>query len=144
MGWLVFMGWVTSGRIIPTILGKGRRFPGIGPPPLCFLFWLHRVFSCGTWDLHCGMWDLLLRQAGSSLRHAGFSLVVACGFSLSCSVQVPEQVGSVVVACRLSFPTARGILVPRPGIEPTCPTFQDGFFTTGLPGKSLHCPIFDL
>ena len=22
-----------SGRIIPTIWGKGRRFPGFGPPP---------------------------------------------------------------------------------------------------------------
>ena len=25
-----------SGRIIPTILGKGRGFPGLGPPPT---FW---------------------------------------------------------------------------------------------------------
>ena len=36
MGWLVFMSWVMSGRIIPTILEKGPRFPGIGPPPT---FW---------------------------------------------------------------------------------------------------------
>ena len=30
MAWLVFMDWVI-GRIIPVILGKGWRFPGIGP-----------------------------------------------------------------------------------------------------------------
>ena len=38
-------------------------------------------------------------HVGSSLQHAGFSLVVACGFSLSsCGVQAPGCVGSVVVA----------------------------------------------
>ena len=36
------------------------------------------------------MWDL-------SLRRVGFSLVVACGFSLSsCGAQAPGHVGSVV------------------------------------------------
>ena len=33
-----------SGRIIPTIGGKGQRFPGIGPPPT---FWPFMV-SLGT------------------------------------------------------------------------------------------------
>ena len=33
-----------SGRIIPTISGKGRGFPGIGPPPT---FWPFQV-SLGT------------------------------------------------------------------------------------------------
>ena len=32
---------------------------------------------------------------------------------------------------------ACGILVSRPGIEPTTPALQGGDFTTGLPGKSL-------
>ena len=46
--------------------------------------------SCDTQDLCCGMPDLLL-------QHVGFSLVVACGFSLSsCGAQAPECVGSVV------------------------------------------------
>ena len=46
MGWLVFMGWVISqaNEIIPAILGKERRFPGIG---LLFTFWPFMV-SLGT------------------------------------------------------------------------------------------------
>ena len=31
---------------------------------------------------------------------------------------------------------ARGILVPRLGIEPAFPALEGGFLTTGLPGKS--------
>ena len=75
---------------------------------------------------------------GSSLQHVGISLVVACGFSLSsCGVQALGHVGSVVVAHRLSCPVACGILVPRPGIEPTSPALEGRFFTAGPPGKSL-------
>ena len=49
----------------------------------------------------------------------GFSLVVACGFSLSsCGARAPEHVGSVAVVRGLSRSAARGILVPGPGIEP--------------------------
>ena len=40
------------------------------------------------------------------------------------------------MAHRLSCPTACGILVPRPGIEPASPPLEGGFFTTGPPGKS--------
>ena len=74
------------------------------------------------------MQDLLLQHAGSSWQCTGFSLVVACGFSLSsCGVQAPERVGSVVcgmqalklrrtssvvVAHGLSGPMACGVLVP--------------------------------
>ena len=47
--------------------------------------------------------------------------------------------GSAVVARGLSCPTAGGILVPRPGMEPTSPALEGGFFTTGPPGKSLIC-----
>ena len=48
-----------------------------------FLFWLHRVFivGCGFFVAACGIF--LLRRTASSLQHVGFSLVVACGFSLS-------------------------------------------------------------
>ena len=46
--------------------------------------------SCGMQDLHWGMQDLLLWCAG-------FSLIVACGFSLSsCGMWAPESMGSVV------------------------------------------------
>ena len=104
--------------------------------------------------LSCGMQDLSLWCAGSSLQHTGFSLVVACGFSLSsCGAQAPGHMGSVVcgmqslylrrtssvvVAHGLSCPVACGILIPWPGIEPTSPALQGRLFITGPPGKSLH------
>ena len=44
-----------------------------------------------------------------------------------------------VWAPQLLFPAACGILVPLSGIEPKCSVLQDGFLTTGPPGKSLVC-----
>ena len=85
-----------------------------------FIFWLPRVLvmvhgifaeACGIFC--CSTWDLLLQCTD-------FSLVVACRFSLSsCGARAPARMGSVVVTRGLSCPTACGILVPRPGIEPT-------------------------
>ena len=43
---------------------------------------------------------------------------------------------SLVAACWLSFSEERGILVPRPGIEPASPALRGRFLTTGPPGKS--------
>ena len=66
-------------------------------------------------------------------------------------MQAPERVGSVVCGTRalslrressvvvargLSCPTACGILLPQPGIEPVSPALEGRFFTTGPPGKS--------
>ena len=51
---------------------------------------------------------------------------------------------SLVLARRLSCPTACGILVPRPGIEPVSPALEDRFLTTGPPGKSPTLDVFDL
>ena len=53
---------------------------------------------------------------GSSLHHAEFFAAVHRLFSR---------------------PAAWGILVPRPGTEPRSSALQDGFLTTGPPGKSL-------
>ena len=94
----------------------------------------------------------LLQCLGSSLPCSGFSLVVACGISLSsCGTWTPGCMGSVVcgtqavslrcggsvvVVCGLSCPMACGILVPRPRIEPAFTALEGGFFTTGPPGKS--------
>ena len=50
-----------------------------------------------------------------------------------CSAQV-----SLVVVCGLTCPTACGILVPQPGIEPMSPALEGGFLTTGPPGKSQN------
>ena len=78
-------------------------------------------------------------------------LVAAHRLLFSCDARVPEHVGSVVcgtralwlrcsssvvVAHRLSCPTAREILVPQPGIERASPALEGRFFTTGPPGKS--------
>ena len=53
-----------------------------------FIFYLFIYFISFSFSFGC---------VGSSLQHAGFSLVVACGFSLSsCLMQAPERVGSVV------------------------------------------------
>ena len=51
-------------------------------------------------------------------------------------MQAPENVGSVVAVRELSCPTAWGILVLQPGIEPASPALEGGFLTTGPPGKS--------
>ena len=63
----------------------------------------------GTWDLRYIMQDI-------SLLHTG----------------------SVVVVCRISCPTACGILVPGPRIEPAPLVWQSKFLTTGPPGKSPY------
>ena len=96
------------------------------------------------------------------MRHVGSSVVArrrsvlalgllsSCGvrvFSLSsCGMRAPEHVvsslwhaGSVVVVRGLSCPAACGILVSGPGIKPTSPALEGGFFTTGPPGKSPYC-----
>ena len=103
-----------------------------------------------AWAFHCGT------RVSLQLWHVGFSLVVVCRFSLSsCGTWAPGHVGSVVcgtwdlslssvvVARRLSCPTACGILVPQPGIEPTSPALDGGFFTTGPPGKSQRAYNLD-
>ena len=57
--------------------------------------------------------------------------------------QAPEHEGSVVTLDELSYPTAYGILILQPGIEPTSPALEGGFLTTRLSGKSLsHPPLF--
>ena len=45
------------------------------------------------------------------------------------------------MANQLSCPTACGILVPRPGIEPISLALEDRFLTTESPGKS-HGKLF--
>ena len=36
-----------------------------------------------------------------------------------------------------------GILVPRPGIEPAPPALEDEVLTTGPPGKSQWCVLYE-
>ena len=44
---------------------------------------------------------------------------------------------SLVATQGLSWPVARGILVPQPGIELLSLALEGGFLTTGPPEKSL-------
>ena len=107
-----------------------------------------------------------LQHVGSFVAALVAALVVVCGLLSNCGVQLfsslvvaraPECVGSVVcgrwvlslrrvssvvVARGLSCPVACGILVPQPGIKPTSPALEGGFFTTGSPGKSLLTYFF--
>ena len=55
----------------------------------------------------------------------------------SCRAGALEYTGSVVAACGLSCPTACGILVPQPGVEPKSPVLPGRFLTTRLPEKPL-------
>ena len=124
---------------------------------LLLLFLAAWGLSCGTRDLCWGMRDLFhyatpSAQVSLQLRCTGFSLVVACGFSLSSwGARAPGRVGSVVCGTQalslrrmssivvmhgLSCPASCGNLVPRPGIELASPALEGGFFTTGPPEKS--------
>ena len=82
----------------------------------------------------------LLSSCGAQAPERAGSVVAARGLS-SCGTWTPEHAGSVVAVHRLSCPTACGILVPRPGIEPESPALEGGFLTTGPPKKSLQGPF---
>ena len=45
-----------SGRIIPTIFGKGRRFPGFGPLPIPWFFSRALELSWHLWVCHFTCW----------------------------------------------------------------------------------------
>ena len=47
------------------------------------------------------------------------------------------QAQSVVAEHRCGCPETRGILVPRPGIEPRFPALEGGFLIAGPPAQSL-------
>ena len=66
--------------------------------------------------------------------------IFGCGDGLSGWGPHSERVGSAVAVGNLSCSAARGILVPRPGIEPESPALQGGFLTTAPPGKHLCFP----
>ena len=86
---------------------------------------------------------LRVQRAGSSLWHV-VSFIAAHGLLSSCGARAPRHTGSVVVACGLSCPTSRGILVSWPGIKPTSPALEGGFFTSGPPGKPQDTTVLDV
>ena len=80
---------------------------------LCFFIYIYLLICLAASGLGCGMRDLLLQCENS-----------------------------VVVVHRFSCSEACGILVSWPGIEHGSPELQDGFSTTGSPGKSHVCVFF--
>ena len=74
---------------------------------------------------------------GSSLWHMGYLLQRVASLWLRSQLQ-----SSVVYTRRLSCSMARGVLVPRPGTEPTSSALQGRFLTTRLPG-SPNTDIYD-
>lgn len=84
------------------------------------------LFSCGAWASYCGGFSCCGAQAPGC---EGFS-------SCSTWAQQLQHLGLVVAVHGLSCPSACGILVPLPGIEPVSSALAGGFLTPGSPGKS--------
>ena len=55
------------------------------------------------------------------------------------TVSLLWRVGSLAVGQGLRCPTARGILVPQPGVGPTSLALEGEFLATRPPGKSQPC-----
>ena len=55
-----------------------------------------------------------------------------------CGARAPEHTDLVDIALCLGCSAVCGILVTQPGIEPVSPALQNGFLTTGAPGKSQN------
>ena len=87
-----------------------------------WMWWQESV----AWTERCLEW-----QRGLP-KNVTFIIII---FLTVLSIHCGER-ASLVVVRGLSCPTARGILVPRPGIEPASPVLEGRFFTTGPPGKS--------
>ena len=78
---------------------------------------------------------------GSYLRHMGAFIpqcgvfIVRQGLLSSCGIWAPEHGGAIVLVRGFSCSSARGILVPWPGIKPESPAWKGRFLTPGPPGK---------
>ncbi|XP_057564119.1 progressive ankylosis protein homolog isoform X2 [Hippopotamus amphibius kiboko] len=124
-----------SEKILIDIIGVDFAFAELCVVPL-------RIFSFfPVPDAACGI----------SIQACGIFWCVA--WALRCGTQAPGRVGSVVCGTQalpsrhvssvavvhgLGCPAARGILVPRPGMERASRALEGGFSTTGPPGKSLR------
>ena len=76
--------------------------------------------------------QFMLSCVGCLLRPAA-SVTVARGLSLRSTGSSAHGLSS----CGARAWLPRGILLPRPGSEPTSPALAGGVLTTGLPGKPL-------
>ena len=78
-----------------------------------------------------GLSPVVTSGGHSSLQHWGSLQWLLWLWSIG------PRAGSVAVAHRPSSSMARGILVPRPGMEPVSPELAGRFLTFGPPEKSL-------
>ena len=86
-------------------------------------------FGTSSWN-HQLMVNIKQNQTIGNLKI--YIYLFTCGYIRSYFLGA----GSFTVARGLSCPKACGILVPWPGVKPTCPALEGGLSTTGLPGKS--------
>ena len=108
-------------------LSKAEMFKG-----LVFFFFLRFIFYLFIY--FWPRWVFVLEHR--------LPLVVALGSCSSWQRMGSRHSGSVVVTHGLSCPMARGILVPRPGIETVSLALADGLPTTGVPGKSQRAGLY--
>ena len=101
---------------------------------VCFLFYSLRFILEGSSNMG------LIKKLCMYLFYFWLCLVlvVACGTSPCGTMQSLPWGAGAVTEHRLSHPGACGILVPRPGIEPTSPTLEGRLLTTQPPRKSLY------
>ena len=93
-----------------------------------YTFWLHCVF---------------IAAHGLSLVVASRAYSPVCGLMASL-VEEHKLQGEVFSSCSTLALLQHGMWdLPGPGIEPTSSALAGRLFTTGLPGKSLNCAIFD-
>ena len=83
------------------------------------------LHCCTSGFSSCGEQGLL-SSCNARASHSG-------GFS-RCRVQTLGSQASLVAVCGLSSPSACGILLPQPGIEPKSPVLEGVFLTPGPPG----------
>ena len=81
----------------------------------------------------------LRQKAAQHPSLLSFFFLGCIGFSYSKESLLQLVNFSLLVTPGLSCPSACGILVPQPGIEPASSALQGGFLTNGPPGKSQHC-----
>ena len=116
--WLLHMSSISSARrqlcLLDSLLHSWHSVQCLGIGSV-----LHVIFK----NVSLNIYSIYLAVLGLSCSTRDLSL--------QCTV-------SVVVAHRLSCSESCGMLVPQPGVKPVSPVLQDGFITTGLPGKCLR------
>lgn len=103
-----------------------------------FLF----IFGCVSWVFLAAQRLSLGVASGGSCLVAARGLLLAVAFTC-CRAWVLEPVGPEVVVHGFSCPSACGVLVSGPGVEPMAPVLEGRFPTPGSPRKSEGCCLLN-